>query len=112
MLRGMLRGLLRGLRWVLRGVRGVRRGLLRGLRGMLRGLLRWLRWMLRGLLRGQGRTVGWLRSSMRSTSEFREVAYEGALDRRAGEDGCVRRGGRVGEDAAVVGAGIPSMPAK
>src|SRR3990170_3389974 len=101
MLRGMLRGLLRGLRWMLRG-----------LRGMLRGLLRGLRWMLRGLLRGQGRTVGWLRSSMRSTSEFREVAYEGALDRRAGEDGCVRRGGRVGEDAAVVGAGMEGMPAR
>src|SRR3972149_2862025 len=104
MLRGMLRGLLRGLRWMLRGLRGMLRGLLRGLLrgvrgvggGVLRGLLRWLRWMLRGLLRGQGRTVGWLRSSMRSTSEFREVAYEGALDRRAGEDGCVRRGGRVG----------------
>src|SRR3989304_3058799 len=105
MLRGMLRGLLRGLRGMLRGLRGM-------LRGVVGGRLRWLRWMLRGLLRGQGRTVGWLRSSMRSTSEFREVAYEGALDRRAGEDGCVRRGGRGGEGAAVVGAGMEGMPAR
>src|SRR3989304_789317 len=106
MLRGARRGLWGGGRGRWGGMRGMLRGLLRGLRGMLRGLLRWLRWMLRGLLRGQGRTVGWLRSSMRSTSEFREVAYEGALDRRAGEDGCVRRGGRGGEDAAAVGAGV------